>query len=122
MSRTFRNKNYIVEHGSSWDRQGRRRYGDCAKRIYIWIENETGYVGRCWSLREPTEAEVNKEFKSRYGESSSNCTRGPSPENRQKRERAHRRFTTRELYRFMKFDDYEPIVYENPPSCLWDWD
>ena len=122
MSRTFRRKNFIAENGSSWDRQGRRRYGDCAKRIYIWIENETGYVGRCWSLREPTEAEVNKEFKSRYGESSSNCDRGPSPENRQKRERAHRRFTTRELYRFMKFDDYEPIVYENPPSCLWDWD
>jgi hypothetical protein len=122
MSRTFRRKNYITENGSSWDRQGRRRYGDYAKRVYIWIENETGYVGRCWSLREPTEAEVNKEFKSRYGESSSNCARGPSPENRQKRERAHRRFTTRELYRFTKFDDYEPIVYENPPSCLWDWD
>jgi len=118
MSRTYRRKNYEVTQGTSWDRQGRKTNG-----FY------TTYDGSWWSWgvkEEMTFRPMTKEeYRNRYwwihGESRHSNAWSPNRHYRKPREEAHRMRCKQEIIKFMKNPDYDPIIYENPDDCWWDW-
>ena len=133
MSRTIRCKHYLEEHNSSWDRQYRRVIGDYVKYEYRVIRysniDEYGtpgfiYYHNCHvisAFRPATKLEIRKINRDRYGESSHKNQRSPGKEYRSFRHRENRQRDRRELQKFMVNPDYEPMPYEEPISCLWDW-
>lgn len=135
MSRTFRCKHYLEEHGSSWYRKYRRVLGDYVKSDFKYHIDYTQrvesvvddlhacYFRRVWyyEYRVATKTEIRKINKERYGESSHRNCRSPGKEYRSFRHRQNRQRDNRELHHFMNNPDYEPMNYEEPISCHWDW-
>lgn len=118
MSRTHRCKNYLSEHGTTWDRAGCRQFGPYTEYDYISAD---GYWHGCRVWREPTKLELWKTKRAWFGESSTANARSPNRYFRNHRQRENRRMTAHELFKFSKFEDYEPMVEEEPRSCMWDW-
>ena len=120
MSRTYRRKNYEAENQTSWHRRGSKIAG-----FYTVIDHEWSVVDDVWhlthTLREPTAEELKRKRYTAHGESRHGNDRSPGIWYRNNRMRQNRRLTRQELSRFMRFDDYEPMVEREPRSCLWDW-
>lgn len=118
MSRTHRCKKYLEENATSWDRVWRRQLGPYAKREYVRV-GERGLYAYIW--REPTPREKWLKKRAWFGESSSANTRSPNNDYRNFRQRENRRMTQHELHKFMKYEDYEPMIEAEPRNCWWDW-
>lgn len=143
MSRTIRRKNIEDTYGCSWNRRGRKSGGFYStydsgemgkvrwtKRTQyeedglIFVECKTGWSWKrdCPNYRPMTDQEKNDRYYSLHGESSSANAWTPSRSYRQMREVRLRTHNKQELIRYMKDpENYEPMVFENPESHMWDW-
>lgn len=63
---------------------------------------------------------IGKLYWKRHCESNAN-NRSPGKSYRQARHRQHRQSSNIELYKFMNFVEYEPMINDEPVSCLCDW-
>ena len=119
MSRTFRRKGFERTEGTSWDRAGCKIDRHYVERDFTRVELETGYSIQ-WNYRAPTEQERNSRYWWIHGDSKSNTFkygrmyRGP-------KERQFRAANRRELVKYLKNPDYEPMVWDKPTDCWWDW-
>ena len=131
MSRTHRCKDFYDVHNDSYDRRFRRRFGWHIESDYIrdldavevdeeWVIVNKYAIGN-FVVRPSTKTEVWKNLRRWFGESSHANERSPGKEYRNFRHRQNRRRDTSELHKFMKHEDYEPMNYEEPINCHWDW-
>jgi hypothetical protein len=126
MSRTFRRKNFEDTQRNSWDNKGRKTNGFYTTSDYEYYQKDGG---DCWIwgrteefFRPMSEQERNHEYKRIHGESRSKNAWTPSRWFRQNREIELRSHNKQELIKYMKDpDNYEPMVFENPKSHMWDW-
>ncbi|BAU40077.1 hypothetical protein [Ralstonia phage RSP15] len=68
-----------------------------------------------------TKREMYEKDRWQHGESSHANARSPNWHYRHAREERHRMRCKQEIIKFMKNPDYDPIIYENPEDCWWDW-
>lgn len=116
MSRTFRRKNYERAQGDSWSRSGDKIAGYYTKREYVRTSH-----GWAWTYRAPTEHEKNKQWVRVHADHGGANEWSPGWWYRNSRMRQNRSITRQELHRWTRDADYEPMVEEEPRSCLWDW-
>ena len=62
-----------------------------------------------------------KALAKRHSESSHANERSPGHWYRRRRETEYRRFSDREIHRFMRNPEHEVIIHRKPKSHLWDW-
>ena len=122
MSRTFRRKHYEDENGSSWDRRG-TKIGGFYRRL-DWLQpDDWPWGGLGWyTFRAPTDQEYFKAYWRNHGDSKTSSSNSPSRWHRRFRCKENRSINNREIHKFMKDFDYEPMCEADPRSCLWDWD
>lgn len=122
MSKTFRRKNHECENNTSWDSQGRKFFGfyteyDC---VGYGSEDPTTYS---WAkiYREPTEKEYNKAYYNTHSDKQSRKRRsGPSKWYRYMKIHKYRMHDKREIHKFMKNEDYEPMCWIRIDEGYWD--
>lgn len=124
MSRTYRRKNIELTMGSSWERCGRHTaglYTTSDSKCHVRETAEYVYWTRvCW-YRPMTQPERFREWYRLHGESRHANERTPGRHYRKRRCRENRRCTQRELHRFWRNPDYEPMVEAQYRSHWWDW-
>lgn len=113
MSRTYRRKNIEDTLGSSWDRRGRKYAGFDTICDRYWDGT--------FSVRERTEREKFDFWYWLHGESRSNNERTPNRWYRQRRCRQGRRYSKRELQKFLRDENYEPMANDKDLPHGWDW-
>lgn len=120
MSKTYRRKNFEAEEQGSWRRQGRKIAGFYA--VTGWRHTIVdGELESVYEMRAPTPEEFKRKRYWAHGESRHSNDRSPSHWYRNNRMRQNRALTRQELARFVKYEEYEPMVECEPRSCLWDW-
>ena len=121
MSRTFRRKDYEKTRGSSWERQHDKIAGYYTKYEYCRVEDDKyRWYEEVW--REPTKSERYKMVRWAHGESRTSNERTPSRWFRQDRMNQNRMINKRELIKWLKNAEYDPIFESDPRSHYWDWD
>ena len=122
MSRTIRRKN---ENYEVWTTGGCKLHPTCVQLV-IW-EGEEDVYGLHWRrsrhyyYRLPTKREVFKCFRYMHGESSHANDRSPGRSFRHPRTRQWRNHNKREVFKWMKDENYEPLTWDDPLGCKWDW-
>lgn len=117
MSRTFRRKNYEITQNRSWDNQFRKQYGFYT--TFDWNNTlHQKYSIRCYRM--PTEQEFYKNYWINHSDNHRNKW-SPSKTYRKIRMSENRSINNHELFKCLKYEDYEPLFEQNPRSCLWDW-
>ncbi len=126
MSRTFRRKGYEATQNTSWDKHGNSVAGYYTESDLV---RRPGYNGPLWYCvnflkvyREPTKAERFRKWYSAHGESRTASERSPNKWHRQHRQNELRTEARRQLNKFLRNDEYEPIIRAKPTSHYWDWD
>lgn len=116
MSRTIRRPNYLDTIGVS---------GSHKEDFFNLVSDER--VGRgmghggYWTVRPMTKPELREHMLRMYGDSHRNA-RGPGRNYRKPREVEMRSHNKQELLKWRNDpEEYEPMVWANPLSCLWDW-
>lgn len=139
MSRTFRRKNIEQTWGkragsksggfyTTYDDESVKVRWTC-RRSYeedglIFVECKTGWTWKrsCPRYRPMTEQERNKKYRWLHGESKHANAWTPARWFRQNREGELRSHNKQELVKYMKDpENYEPMVFEEPFSHMWDW-
>ena len=134
-----------MQRGSSWERVYRRRLGNFTDYHLLRVKTPqdipdpsdlpAGHIvddartGRNWipgctlvMVRRSLEGkDARKAWHALHAESPSANARSPGRAYRRARQVQHRRHAARELHRYMRGADYEPMVRVNPLSCQWDW-
>jgi hypothetical protein len=109
MSRTYRRKNYELEHPRKW---GTKIVGYYNR----WSSNLSNL-----EFRAPTDEEFYKEFYYIHNDSHSNAW-CPGRGFRNARMVENRMINKHEIGLWKKFPDYEPLTEADPRDCTWDWD
>jgi hypothetical protein len=113
MSKTYRRKGYEKTQNTSWDKQSNSIAGYYTEKD--WVEYNV------WVYREPTKREYFKRWYLAHGESRHANAYGPGKTYKKYRMSENRCITKRELAKFYKDYDYEPMIEEEPRSHWWDW-
>jgi hypothetical protein len=125
MSRTYRRKNYEDTQGTSWDRHGRKIGGYYTYYDYInyWRECADGYYRRGYSEYRPmTEDEANWQWLRDHGETNSHWRRdNPGPWLRRNLQKRQRQKARQEISKFLKHEEYEPIIESRRDKSWWYW-
>jgi len=121
MSRTYRRKNYELTQNTSWDRVGRRVYGFNVERDFI-IHHGDRYYFYETVYRSATKKEIQDEYKIIHTDNQkSKYDNPPSWFVRLYFEKPLRKHNKRELHRFIRNPDYEPMCEKKSRDALWDW-
>ena len=124
MSKTFRRKGYENTQGRSYARRGRKTAGFYTVCDGYWwgrryMNRDTG--SNMPIFREPTYVEYRKEFWRIHGDTGGRNYWSPSRYYRETRQTENRSINKRELIKWLKNDEYEPMFEANPRSHYWDW-
>lgn len=116
MSRTRRCKNELP-------RVGRWYVTWCSiAGYYTEIDRDLNEYGSiCYVYREPTERERFYKEQFLHGESRSRNARSPGRYYRKGKQNQNERINKRELHKWIKNNEYEPLFEPNPRSCWMDW-
>ena len=122
MSRTIRRKK---ENYEPWTAGGGKLHPTCVQLV-PW-EGEEDVYGLHWRgwrhyyYRLPTKREEYMNFRCMHGESSHANERSPGRSVRYPRTRQWRNHNKREVFKWMKDENYEPLTWDDPLDCKWDW-
>jgi len=124
MSKTFRRKGYEDTQRASWDRRGNKTAGYYTERDGYWygrqgIDRDTG--SNMPIFRKPTRLEYFEEYWRIHGDAGGRNYWTPGRYYRETRQVENRSINKRELCKWLKNDEYEPLFEANPRSHLWDW-
>lgn len=110
MSRTYRRKHYHLTQNTSWDRRG--------KKVALQYTKRVGYYNPTY--RKMTEREI-VEYEIRTHRDNKRGSYTPPSWFNRLYERKFRRMNKRELHKYMRNEEYEPMCMSNPPDTKWDW-
>jgi hypothetical protein len=117
MSKTIRQKYLLqAQRPDCW--KGNKVAGKYTVHDLQRDEDKIHYV---WVWREPTKSERHSDWMTYHGESRSANHRTPGHYYRNKFESKLKTHNKHELVKWMKNHDYEPMCYERPSDCWWDW-
>lgn len=121
MSRTYRRKNYEDTQGCSWSRKGRKINGYYTEYEYhsCWEDGEYYWW---YEYRPMTKEEAVWQWLRDHGETNSNWARdNPGVWLRRNLQKRQRQKARQEIIKFLKHEEYEPIIESRRDKSWWYW-
>lgn len=116
MSKTYRRKNYEQTQNSSWDRAGKKKFGIHA----TW--NYDNYPDLIQVYRVKTKQEQIKAYIRTHCDGDHFKYSNVPGWFCNIYERGFRQANKREILKYIRQEDYEPMCSANPRDLMWDWD
>lgn len=120
MSRTFRRKNWEKQQTHTWGTRGNKVAGYFTVRELVY-DADGAWIYGLFEYRAPTAQERNRSYWHIHGESSHANEWSPGKEFRQHRMRENRGINRKEVHRWIRNDEHEPLTEANPRDCNRDW-
>lgn len=125
MSRTIRRKNYEDTQGGSWARNGRKTAGYYTQKDLTrhWMDGGDYYY---WvfdhDFRVPTDREYGEDYWKLHGDTNSHWAYdNPGAWWRRDLQKSQRQKGRQEIHKFMRNEEYEPIIESRRDKSWWYW-